>query len=150
IEEWPTWEVISSRAPLHTPDWDAEERFPRFKEWARKMGLGSGVRVPLTTPHRRLGVFAINRDTVNPFSEEEISFLRLIGRVVAFALDDGLNFRRAQHQNDQLQLLLDLTNRITSNLELRDLLRAIAANIREVIRADAVDVALPDAVSDKF
>jgi hypothetical protein len=84
------------------------------------------------------GCFRIIRDTVNPFSEEEISFLRLIGRVVAFALDDGLNFRRAQHQNDQLQLLLDLTNRITSNLELRDLLRAIAANIREVIRADAV------------
>jgi hypothetical protein len=77
---------------------------------------------------------------VSPFSEEGISFLELIGRVVAFALDDGLNLRRAQHQNDQLQLLLDLTNRITSNLELRDLLRAIAANIREVIRADAVTV----------
>jgi formate hydrogenlyase transcriptional activator len=104
----------------------------------------------LTTPHRRLGVFGINRDTVNPFSEEEISFLGLIGRVVAFALDDGLNLRRAQHQNDQLQLLLNLTNRITSNLELRDLLRAIAANIREVIRADAVTVALPDAASEKF
>src|SRR6202047_3227442 len=71
-------------------------------------------------------------------------------RVVAFALDDGLNLRRAQHQNDQLQLLLDLTNRITSNLELRDLLRAIAANIRDVIRADAVTVALPDAASEKF
>jgi transcriptional regulator with GAF, ATPase, and Fis domain len=69
---------------------------------------------------------------------------------VTFALDDGLNFKRGQHQNDQLQLLLDLTNRITSNLELRDLLRAIATNIREVIRADAVAVALPDAASEKF
>jgi formate hydrogenlyase transcriptional activator len=104
----------------------------------------------LTTPHRRLGVFGINRDTVNPFSEEEISFLELIGRVVAFALDDGLNLRRAQHQNDQLQLLLDLTNRITSNLKPRDLLRAIAANIREVMHADAVTVVLPDAASEKF
>src|ERR1700730_2366410 len=150
IEELPLWEAVQTRDPLHTPDWDTEERYPQFKEWAKKIGLGSGVRVPLTTPHRRLGVFGINRDTVNPFSEGEISFLELIGRVVAFALDDGLNFRRAQHQNDQLQLLLDLTNRITSNLELRDLLRAIAANIREVIRADAVDVALPDAVSGKF
>jgi formate hydrogenlyase transcriptional activator len=141
---------VRSRDPQYTADWDTEERYPRFKEWAKKIGLGSGVRVPLTTPHRRLGVFGINRDTVNPFSEEEISFLGLIGRVVAFALDDGLNLRRAQHQNDQLQLLLNLTNRITSNLELRDLLRAIAANIREVIRADAVTVALPDAASEKF
>jgi formate hydrogenlyase transcriptional activator len=150
IEEWPWWEAVRSRDPQHTADWDTEERYPRFKEWAKKTGLGSGLRVPLTTPHRRLGVFGIVRDTVNPFSEEEISFLGLIGRVVAFALDDGLNFRRAQHQNDQLQLLLDLTNRVTSNLELRDLLRAIAANIREVIRADGVDVALPDAVSEKL
>jgi formate hydrogenlyase transcriptional activator len=151
IEELlPLWDAVRSSDPQHTADWDTEERYPRLQEWAKKMGLGSGLRVPLTTPHRRVGVFGINRDTVNPFSEEEISFLRLIGRVVAFALDDGLNFRRAQHQNDQLQLLLDLTNRITSNLELRDLLRAIAANIREVIRADGVDVALPDAVSGKF
>src|SRR5580700_675242 len=150
MEELPTWAAINSLDPQHTPDWDAEERFPRFKEYAKKIGLGSSVRVPLITPHRRLGVFGIIRDLVNPFSEEEIGLLGLIGRVVAFALDDGLNLRHAQHQSDQLQLLLNLTNRITSKLELRDLLRAVAANIREVIRADAVDVALPDAVSDKF
>ncbi len=151
IEELlPLWDAVRSSDPQHTANWDTEERYPRFKPWAKKMGLGSGVRIPLTTPHRQLGVFGIHRDTVNPFSEEEISFLGLIGRVVAFALDDGLNLRRAQHQNDQLQLLLNLTNRITSNLELRDLLRAIAANIREVIRADAVTLALPDAVSEKF
>src|SRR5437899_3262746 len=150
MQELPTWAVINSRDPQHTPDWDAEERFPRFREYAKKIGLGSSIRVPLMTPHRPLGVFGIIRDTVNPFSEEEISFLGLIGRVVAFALDDGLNLRRAQHQNDQLQLLLNLTNRITSNLELRDLLRAVAANIREVIHAEGVTVSLQDAASEKF
>src|SRR6201981_1113419 len=150
MEEWPWWEAVRSRDPQYTADWDTEERYPRFKEWAKKMGLGSGLRVPLTTPPRRLGVFGINRDPVHPFSEEEISFLGLIGRVVAFALDDGLNLRRAQHQNDQLQLLLNLTNRITSNLELRDLLRAVAANIREVIHAEGVTVSLQDAASEKF
>ncbi|HEY4783494.1 MAG TPA: sigma 54-interacting transcriptional regulator [Chthoniobacterales bacterium] len=150
IEELPLWEAVRSRDPQHTPDWDTEERFPRFREYAKKIRLGSSIRVPLITPHRPLGVFGIIRDTVNPFSEEEISFLGLIGRVVAFALDDGLNLRRAQHQNDQLQLLLNLTNRITSNLELRDLLRAVAANIREVIHAEGVTVSLQDAASEKF
>src|SRR5580704_3280312 len=143
MEEWPG-------EPQHTGDGDTEGRSPRLKEWSKKVGVGSGVRIPLATPHRRLGVFGINRDTVNPFSEEQISFLGLIGRVVAFALDDGLNLRRAQQQNDQLQLLLNLTNRITSNLRLRDVLRAVAANIREVIHADAVTVALPVAASEKF
>jgi GAF domain-containing protein len=31
MEELPTWAAINSRDPQHTPDWDAEERFPRFK-----------------------------------------------------------------------------------------------------------------------
>jgi formate hydrogenlyase transcriptional activator len=123
--------------------------FPDSKNGLKKMGLGSGVRIPLTTPHRRLGVFGINRDTVNPFTEEEISFLHLIGRVVAFALDDGLNLRCAQQQNERLKLLLNLTSRITSNLKFRELLRAIAANIREVIQADAAGIAFYDAASAK-
>jgi formate hydrogenlyase transcriptional activator len=54
-----------------------------------------------------------------------------------------------QRQNDRLQLLLDLTARITSSLDLREVLRAIAANIREVIHADAVVVSLPDTASGK-
>src|SRR5712672_3786234 len=55
-----------------------------------------------------------------------------------------------QRQNDRLQLLLNLTSRITSSLNLREVLRAIAANIRQVIHADAVTVALPDSASGKL
>src|SRR5260370_25682114 len=51
-------------------------------------------------------------------------------------------------QNERLNLLLNLTSRITSNLDLRVVVRAVAANIREVI--DAVGVALPDAASGKL
>src|SRR5580693_7577773 len=149
MEELPTWAAINSRDPQHTPDWDAEERFPRFKEYAKKIRLGSSIRVPLITPHRRLGVFGIIRDLVNPFSAEEIDLLRLIGRVVAFALDDGLNLRRSHQHNERLKLLLNLTNRITSNLKFRELLRDIAANIREVIQADAAGIAFYDAASAK-
>jgi formate hydrogenlyase transcriptional activator len=149
IEELPIWEVVSSRDPLHIVHWDAEERSPRFKHWAKEIGLGSGVSIPMATPHRRLGSFGIGRDTMAPFSDEDIGFLSLIGRVVAFAIDDGLNLRRAhraqaslQTQNERLQLLLNLTNRITSNLKLRDLLREVAANVREVMQCDSVAVSL--------
>jgi len=153
-EELPAWDAMVSEEPQHTADWNVEGRYPRFTEYARKIGLGSSIRVPLTTPHRRLGVFGITRDTVNPFGEEDICFLRLLGRVVAFALDDGLNLRRAQrahaclqNQNERLQLLLNLTKRITSNLQLRELLRSVAANIREVMHCDAVAVSLVDSAS---
>src|SRR5580700_7618389 len=54
-----------------------------------------------------------------------------------------------RHQKERLELLLNLTTKITSSLDLREVLRAIAANIREVIHADAVVVSLPDAASGK-
>ncbi|HWC17430.1 MAG TPA: sigma 54-interacting transcriptional regulator, partial [Terriglobales bacterium] len=159
LKDLPSWQAFDRQELLYIADWSTEERFPRFREWAEKVGrkLGSTVSVPLTTPHRRLGAFGITRETVGEYSEEDIVFLRLIGRVVAFALDDGFNLRRAreaqkclQFQNDRLQLLLNLSKRITSNLELRELLRAIAANVREAMQCDAVAVTLFDPLSGKY
>jgi formate hydrogenlyase transcriptional activator len=54
-----------------------------------------------------------------------------------------------RHQKERFELLLNLTTKITSSLDLREVLRAIAANIREVIHADAVVVSLPNAASGK-
>ena len=45
-------------------------------------------------------------------------------------------------QNERLRLLLSLTNKITSNLDLREVADAISANIREVMLGDLAAVAL--------
>lgn len=64
-------------------------------------------------------------------------------------MDETLELRRIgadqrlQEQNDRLQLLLKLTNSITANLELKDVLRAVATNIREVMHCDAANISLP-------
>jgi formate hydrogenlyase transcriptional activator len=142
IEELPTWEVINSPDPLRVVHWDSEKLSPRFKRWTKEMGIGCGVSVLMATPHRRLGVLGVVRDKPSPFSDEDLGFLGLIARVVAFALDDGLNLRRSLHQNDQLKLLLNVSNQLTSNLELRELLRAVAGNIRKLMQCDAVAVSL--------
>ena len=55
-----------------------------------------------------------------------------------------------QKERDRLKLLLELTNRAVSNLELRDLLRDISASIRQVMRCDAVGVMLPDSDSNQL
>jgi len=148
-EELAIWHVFAQQ-PLHVVDWNSDERFPQVKQLAAARGLkvGSLIRA---TPHRRLGVLGVMRASGIAYTPEDVSFLRLIARGISFAIDDGLNLRRAQdaqtclqQQNDRLQLLLNLTNRITSNLELREVLRAIAGNIREVMRCDAVAVSLAD------
>jgi formate hydrogenlyase transcriptional activator len=158
-EELPAWHLYDSQETLLITDWKTDERFPRLKELFAKtnVDIGSVVRVPLTTPHRRLGTLGIASRPGTTYSTDDVDFLRLIARVVAFAIDDGLNRRKEekaqadlQCQNERLQLLLNLTNRITSNLELRELLRAISANVREVMQGDVVAISLPDAASGKF
>jgi formate hydrogenlyase transcriptional activator len=158
VEELPAWHVFDSQEPLLIVDWKKDERFPHLKELVATKGidLGSVLRIPLTTPHGRLGTLGIASRVGISYSNEDVNLMRRIASVVAFAVDDAFNLRKAQQaqaelqrQNDRLQLLLSLTNRITSNIEFHELLRAIAANIREVMQSDAIGISLPDAASGK-
>src|SRR5260370_2638089 len=45
---------------------------------------------------------------------------------------------------DRLQLLLDVTNQVVSNLQLSDLLGAISSSVRRVMQCDLVSVCFPD------
>ena len=62
----------------------------------------------------------------------------------------GAAVARLQEQNDRLQLLLKLTNSITSNLTLKEVLRTVASNVREVMHCDAANIALPAAEPGTF
>src|SRR5439155_207866 len=94
---------------------------------------------------------AVTRKHSDAYCEEEVRFLSLVADQVALAIDDALNFEASQsaqtalqRKNDRLKLLLEVNNTIVSNLELRDLLRAISASIRSVMQCDGVGVALAD------
>ena len=155
IEELPEWNVYNSQEALHIRDWSTDERFSTLKKLGAALGvdagsIGSVIRVPLTTPHRRLGALGIASAPGITYSTDDVAFLQVIARVVAFAIDDGLNLRRAQQQTERLQLLLNLTSRITSSLKLRDLLRAISANIREVMDCDVAGISLPGEEAGTF
>jgi len=69
----------------------------------------------------------------------------------ALAIDDALTHEASRagqaelrSKNERLKLVLDLNNAVVSNLDLRDLLRAIASSVRQVMKCDSVGVALPD------
>jgi PAS domain S-box-containing protein len=57
---------------------------------------------------------------------------------------------KRKQAEDRLQLLLDVTNQVVSNLQLRDLLRAISGNIRRVMQCDCASLALPEADSTQL
>ena len=159
IEETASWHVYHTQEALHIADGSADTRFPRVKELLERRGVkvGSVIRVPLTTAHRQLGTIGILSQTRNAYSPEDVSFLQLVARGVALTIDDVLNLRQSraarlelERQNARLKLLLDLTNRITSNLDLSEVLRAISASLRQVMHCDAAGVSFPDSESGKL
>src|SRR5580698_2442851 len=136
-EETVVWWVYQNQRPVIIPVIDRETSFPLVAERLSKLGLRSLCALPLSTAHQKLGslVFASHLD--DAYSNEDQQFLSVVANQIAVAMDDA----RAQAR---LRLLLDITNRIVTKLELRDLLREIVAGIRQFMQCDSVGVALPD------
>ncbi len=136
-EETVAWWVYENQQPVVIPFIDRETSFPLVIERVSKLGFRSLCALPLSTAHRKLGslVFASHFD--DAYSREDQQFLSVVANQIAVAMDDA----RAQAR---LRLLLDITNRIVTKLELHDLLREIVASIRHFTQCDTVGVALPN------
>jgi formate hydrogenlyase transcriptional activator len=126
VEQRPSWQAYVTQEPFHIHDWNSDERIPaRLKEGIAALGLDVGplVFVPLTTPHRRLGALGMSGPPGAAYTSDDIGFLRLIGRVVAFAIDGNFNLRQAEAARAELQRQNEKLRR--SEQELRDVIETI-------------------------
>jgi formate hydrogenlyase transcriptional activator len=142
-QETVAWWVYQNQEPIVVRRSDQETRFPLMLERLAKLGLNSVCVLPLSTAHRRLGTLAFTSRFEDAYSPDEQRFLSLVANQIAVAIDDA----RAQQR---LKLLLDLTNRIVSKLELHELLHEIAVSIRHMMQCDGVGVSLPDVESGEL
>jgi formate hydrogenlyase transcriptional activator len=117
-------------------------------ELATAEGMKALCGIPLVNRGRVLGILSTGRTTETPFMPEDVDFLSQASRQIAIAIENALAFQEVSSLAARLQLLLNVTNRITSNLELRELLRAISTNIRGVMQCDMVAITLPDGPSE--
>ena len=109
------------------------------------LGLLSTCAVPLTTPHRALGTLEIASRRANAYSDDDVDLLAIVADAVAVTLDNALSHEQLREEHDRLTLLLELTNSLVSNLELRDVLTAVMRSARRIMRSDSAVVAVPDA-----
>jgi GAF domain-containing protein len=135
--------VMKTRQPLFVPDALADEKWNSNPDI--KLGMTSYRGFPIRWPNGDIfGTICVLDNKRNDYSD--------LYRKLLLHCRDVLetDLRTAANLGERLQLLLNLTSRVTSSLDLREVVRAVAANLREVIHADAVVVALPDAASEKF
>jgi len=131
--------VIDTREP--------EEFMSGTNEIALAEGIKAVCIIPLVNRGRVIGILGTSRTTETPFTPEDVDFLSRTAGQIAIAIENARAFQKVARLGDRLQLLLNLTARITSSLDRREVLRAIAANVREVIHADGATVSLLDAAS---
>jgi formate hydrogenlyase transcriptional activator len=142
------WET---QRTVNVPDVDTENRFPQSLQVVRDLNMKSFCCMPLTTAHRSIGVLSIGRSEAGGYDEMEIQFAELVAAQVAVALDNALHYdeglglqQEVKRERDRLQLVLDVNNSVVSNLELRELFRALSAGLRRVVRYDSASLLLPD------
>jgi formate hydrogenlyase transcriptional activator len=149
IDESPGGLAWKTQRPVLIPHLDREIRFPKVMDLLRQDGVQSFCAVPLTTSHRRLGALGFGSRNQEAYSECDLDFLMQVSKQVAVAVDNALNFARAESSQDQLmrerdrlRLLLDVTNAVVSILDVRELVVAISKSLQREIRHDYCSLGL--------
>jgi formate hydrogenlyase transcriptional activator len=114
-EETAAWWMYQNQQPVVIRLGHPDSRFPRMHDRLVQLGLKSSCTLPLSTAHRRLGSLSFASHVEDAYLPDELVFLSLVANQIAVAIDDALAQKR-------LKLILDLTNRVVSKLELSDLL----------------------------
>ena len=152
MEESDAWWVYQNQEPLVTSLEARDARFSKLQEVLKKYGVHCLCTLPLTTAHSKVGTLTFGSKAPDIYTAEEVQFLSVVAEQIALAFDNALHFDASQasqrqllKKNERLGLLLELTNHVVSNLELRDLLRAATASTRRVMGCEGACICLPDA-----
>jgi formate hydrogenlyase transcriptional activator len=133
------------RARIYHPD--DLDRMRSEREGATSRGVGWGAEARIRRKDGQYRWFLIR---ANPLRDGQGRVVRWYssGTDIEDLKQAEAALRRAQQdlqrERDRLKLLLELTNQVVSNLELRDMLRALAASVRRVMQCDAVSIRLPN------
>src|SRR6266852_3578338 len=151
MEESDAWWVYQNQKPLITSLEARDAPFSKFQEILKKYGVLCVCTLPLTTAHSKVGTLTFASKAPDIYTAEEVHFLSVVAEQIALAFDNALHFDAAQasqqqllKKNERVGLLLELTNHVVSNLEFRDVLRAVVASTRRVMGCDGVGITLPD------
>jgi formate hydrogenlyase transcriptional activator len=143
--------VFETQQPLAVSDIQEDNRFPRMREILSQEQIVSYCILPLTTAQHRLGCLGFGHSAKHEYTEAEIGFMQQVARQVAVAVDNALNYDKADRyrnqlaaERDHLRVLLEVNNAVISSLDTKNLFTAIAESLQRVLHHDYTSMALYD------
>jgi formate hydrogenlyase transcriptional activator len=142
--------AVNRREPVFVSDVLTDPILEQVRDVIAAHGIRACWSAPIISHQGEiLGTFAFYFRSVRVPNPSDMQLIDGASRIAAIAIERKRAEQALAVQNTRLQLLLQLTKRITSNLELREVLRSISANVRKVVQADYAGVAFFDEASDK-
>jgi PAS domain S-box-containing protein len=126
--------VAEHREPLIINDVSLD---PRFKRLGRAP-IGSMVCVPLFDKEEFIGTLTASSPEKVAFDGRKLRMLTIFSEQAVLAFVNARQAETAQHQADQLEMLISLSQGITTRLEADDLYRTILLNVRRLVSAQRV------------
>src|SRR5215472_2831005 len=140
--------AVNRREPVFVSDVLTDPILEQVRDVIAAHGIRACWSAPIISHQGEiLGTFAFYFRSVRVPNPSDMELIDGASRIAAISIERTRAEQALGLQNTRLQLLLQLTKGITSNLELREVLRSISANVGKVMQADATGVAFFDEVS---
>ena len=142
VEESACGFVWEKQRPIVLPDLRVETRFQRAVSLLKEKGVRSYCELPLTTAQKRFGALGLGSVRPNAYGEDDVELLRRVAELVALALENAMTQAAFLEEKQRLEMLLEVSTTLMSNLDVKQLFPSISDFIRKVIHQDYASVAL--------
>lgn len=134
--------AITTRKTVRRDRVDVKEFYAPVMQHAYAAGLRSGCSVPLISHDRVLGTINVGSMREAAFTADDQLLLEQISSHVAIAVENALNFERAERERQRSQLLLEINNAVISHLDLDQLVSEISGTLHDIMPHDSAGIAL--------
>jgi formate hydrogenlyase transcriptional activator len=140
--------AVYRKEPVYVTDILTDPIWDDYRERLLPYGIRSVWSRPLfSSEGKALGTFSINYREPRSPSATELQLIESASHITGIAIERHMNEEALQRERDRLRLLLEITNSMTSKLDLRRLVEVLSTNLLSVTRCDFCALLLPDADS---
>ena len=144
VSGW-TWE---NQQPFIISDTSEDNAYSDTVKFLRESGMRAACVLPLSVQTRRIGALGFAHRLPHSYSANDLDFLQPLAAFIALAIDNVLN-RQALHEDKQrLQMLLDVSQTLSSSLDFEQLFPIISDSLRRVVPLEHASVTISDAHRD--
>jgi formate hydrogenlyase transcriptional activator len=143
--------AVYRREPVYATDILTDPIWENYRDRMLPYGIRSVWSRPLfTNEGKTLGTFSINyRESRSP-GANELQLIENASHITGIAIERHMNEEELRRERDRLRLLLEITNSMTSRLDLRRLVQVLSTDLLKVTRSDFCSLLLPDAHSGEL